>query len=71
MFGKLYVLSDAAPCCFSEATLGEFLATLGSSMPCCYAPDSHHRSCFGHWEVLLNVNQVSSSLIGQWISPYF
>ena len=31
MFGKCYVLSDAAPCCFSEAALGEFSATLGSS----------------------------------------
>jgi len=34
MFGKFYVLSDAAPCCFSEATLGEFLATSGSPMEC-------------------------------------
>ena len=41
--------------------------------PCCYAPDSRCRSCFGHWEVSLNVDQVlrSLSLIGQWISPYF
>ena len=29
---KFYVLSDAAPCCFSEATLSEFSATSGSSM---------------------------------------
>jgi len=32
MLGKFYVLSDAAPCCFSEATLGEFSATSGSPM---------------------------------------
>jgi len=32
MFGKFYVLSDAAPCCFSEATLGAFSATSGSPM---------------------------------------
>ena len=33
--------------------------------PCCYAaPDSHCRSRFGHWEVSLNVNQVSLSLSG-------
>ena len=32
MFGKCYVLSDAAPCCFSQATLGEFSATSGSPM---------------------------------------
>ena len=39
--------------------------------PCCYVPDSRYRSCFRHWEVLLNVDQVSLSLIGQWISPFF
>ena len=38
---------------------------------CCYAPDSCCRRCFGHWEVSLNVNQVSSFLIEQWISPIF
>jgi len=27
MFGKFYVLWDSIPCCFSEAILGEFLAT--------------------------------------------
>jgi len=32
MFGKVYVLSDATLCCFSEATLGEFSATSGSPM---------------------------------------
>jgi len=39
--------------------------------PCCYAPDSCCRSCFAHWEVSLNVDQVSSPLIRQWISPNF
>ena len=39
--------------------------------PYCYTPDSRCHSCAGHWEVSLNVNQVSSSLIRQWISPYF
>ena len=32
MFSKFYVLLDAAPCCFSEATPGKFSTTLGSSM---------------------------------------
>ena len=32
MFGKVYVLSDAAPCCFSEATLGELSAMSGISI---------------------------------------
>ena len=32
MFGKVYVLSDAAPCCFSEATLGELSAKSGISI---------------------------------------
>ena len=30
MFTKHYMLSDTVPCCFSEATLSEFSATLGS-----------------------------------------
>ena len=38
--------------------------------PCCYTFDSHCRICFEHWEVSLNVNEVSPSLIRQWISPY-
>jgi len=32
IFGNFHVLSDAAPYCFSEATLGEFSATSGSSI---------------------------------------
>ena len=33
MFGKYYVLSDGAPCCFSKGTLGEFSAALGTLLP--------------------------------------
>ena len=62
IFKKLYDLLDATLCLYSEATLSEFSATSGSYMTlllhtrfCCF-------SCFGHWEVSLNVNQVSSSL---------
>ena len=39
--------------------------------PYCYTPDSRCHSCAGYWEVSLNVDQVSSLLIRQWISPYF
>jgi len=38
---------------------------------CCYTSNFHCRSYFRPWEVLLNVSQVSSSLIGQWISHIF
>jgi len=31
MFGKCYVLSDAAPCWVSEANLGELLGTLSQT----------------------------------------
>ena len=63
MFGKSYVLSVAAPCCFSEATLGEFSAMSGSPMTLLLAPYSRCRSCFEHGEMSLNVKQVSSSLL--------
>ena len=33
MFGKFYV-SDATPCCFSEANLSKFSATLEAPGPC-------------------------------------
>jgi len=39
-----------------------------ASIPCCYMPNFHCCSCLRHWEVSLNVNQVSSFLNGQWIS---
>jgi len=66
---KFYVLLDATPCCFSEATLSKFLAALGSTKTLLHVQCCH--SCLGHWDMSLNVNQVSSTLIRHWISPYF
>ena len=37
LIGKLHVFSDSIPCCFSEATLGEFSASSGSSMTLLHA----------------------------------
>jgi len=39
MFGKYYVLFDGTPCCFSEATLGEFLQHWEAPRPCHYMPN--------------------------------
>ena len=64
---KFYVLLDATPCCFSEATLGEF-PHWEAPRPCCCMPHFFCCSCLDCCEVSLNVNQVSSSLNRQ---PYF
>ena len=42
---------------------------LGSTKTLLHAKCCH--SCLGHWDMSLNVNQASSILIRQWISPCF
>jgi len=60
---------------FHVASMRQLLASYRqlreAPWPCCYASDSRYCSCFWHWEMSLNIDQVLLSLIGQWISPHF
>ena len=68
---NLYVLLDATPCCFSEATLSEFPQHWEAPRPCCCMPHFCCHSCLNCCEVSSNVNQVLSSYNRQWILLYF